>query len=182
MDAIGNNGSARTSGAVVVAAAPVPPSDDSPARTGGPSLLIADLICEGVASGMSQAKVAEQLDIPDSTISYWVIHVPWFRQIFEGARCQRYDRMAEECLVIADDTSNDNLIGPDGFRRPNKEWIARSRVRIQTRLDLLARWDPFRYGAKLQVNAKVNSHNLNINFDGGDVAAAAAYADLLRGG
>lgn len=32
---------------------------------------------------------------------------------------------------------------------PDKEWMLRSKLRVETRLKLLAKWDPKRYGEKI---------------------------------
>ncbi len=63
------------------------------------------------------------------------------------AREAGFDAIAEECLEIADETAFDTIIGDNGDR-PNSEWITRSKLRVETRLKLLAKWDPKRYGDK----------------------------------
>lgn len=125
--------------------------------------------------------VCEELGIDPSHASQWLLGDDNFRRDYELARCQRHDDILEECLTIADDRSNDDLIDQHGFRRPNKEWIARSRLRVQTRLDLLARWDPKKYGAKVQIDGELTTRNLNFNVPVDPVEASHAYVDLMRG-
>ncbi len=70
---------------------------------------------------------------------------------YRRAREVGFDAIAADCLNIADDTSNDTkLVGADDNEREaaNAEWISRSRLRVETRLKLLAKWDPKRYGDK----------------------------------
>ena len=61
-----------------------------------------------------------------------------------------FDAIAEECLDIADNASNDWMTreGKDGETswQVNGEHIQRSKVRIETRLKLLAKWCRQRYG------------------------------------
>ena len=67
------------------------------------------------------------------------------------AREAGFDAIAEECLEIADETAFDTVINDNGYRA-NTEWISRSKLRVETRLKLLAKWDPKRYGEKVDVN------------------------------
>lgn len=67
------------------------------------------------------------------------------------AREAGHDAIASDCMDIADDISKDTLYGENG-ERANTEWISRSKLRIETRLKLLAKWDPKRYGDKMDVN------------------------------
>lgn len=61
------------------------------------------------------------------------------------AREAGFDRIAMDALAIADAADNDTISTEQG-ERPNSEWITRSRLRVETRLKLLAKWDPKRYG------------------------------------
>lgn len=75
------------------------------------------------------------------------------------ARDQGYDVIADDCLRIADDGRNDYIDGlaAEGDdvaerARANGEHIQRSKLRVDTRLKLLAKWDPRRYGDKMDLN------------------------------
>jgi hypothetical protein len=67
-----------------------------------------------------------------------------------------YDNIAEECLDIADNSNNDwmnrevrNARGQIEIQRVvDTEHIQRSKLRIETRLKLLAKWKPEKYGDK----------------------------------
>lgn len=65
---------------------------------------------------------------------------------YARAREIGFDALAAECLMIADDSTVDTRKGEDGTDRPDTEWISRSKLRVETRLKLLAKWDPKRYG------------------------------------
>lgn len=80
---------------------------------------------------------------------------------FARARDVGFDAIAEETLDIADDSRNDWIqrnIGdeenPILIEQVNTEHIQRSKLRIETRLKLLAKWDPRRYGEKLDLTSK----------------------------
>lgn len=73
------------------------------------------------------------------------------------AREEGFDTIAEEALEIADDGTNDWLTRerPDGstYESLNGEHVQRSKLRVETRLKLLSKWDPKRYGDKLDLTS-----------------------------
>jgi hypothetical protein len=62
------------------------------------------------------------------------------------------DAIAAEALAIADETTGDTIKHEDGRETLNGEFVARSRLRVETRLKLLAKWHPKRYGDAVNVN------------------------------
>ena len=62
------------------------------------------------------------------------------------AREAGFDAIAADALKIADDGSNDTYIDADGKKRVDTDVIQRSKLRVETRLKLLAKWCPKRYG------------------------------------
>lgn len=112
---------------------------------------IADEICGRLAKGEPLAQICRDDKMPAvRTVSDWKKASATFSADFACARDEGFDRIAAECLEIADDTSDDTLYGERG-PHANTEWISRSRLRIETRLKLLAKWDPRRYGEKLAI-------------------------------
>jgi hypothetical protein len=73
------------------------------------------------------------------------------------ARDIGFDTLADECGAIADDGENDwmesNAPNNPGWVA-NGEHIQRSKLRIETRLKLLACWNPKKYGNKQEVEHK----------------------------
>lgn len=112
--------------------------------------LVADEICARLSKGEPLACICRDDGMPAvSTVSDWKKAHEAFAVAFACAREEGFDAIAAECLDIADETSNDTLCTENGDR-PNTEWISRSKLRIETRLKLLAKWDPKRYGEKVQ--------------------------------
>lgn len=70
------------------------------------------------------------------------------------ARAMGMDEIAEEILDIVDDGSNDWIEREQDGDGPavelDREHISRSKLRAETRLKLLAVWDPKRYGATVK--------------------------------
>jgi hypothetical protein len=76
------------------------------------------------------------------------------------AREVGYDAIAEECLQIADDGTNDWMekLDKDGVPigwQLNGEHVQRSKVRIETRLKLLAKWSN-KYSDKTVITGDAN--------------------------
>jgi hypothetical protein len=71
----------------------------------------------------------------------------------------RQEAVFEDCLEIADHTGNDTKIkrsrGGDEYEEPNHEWITRSKLRVDTRLKMLERMNPKKYG--VQSNVKLSN-------------------------
>jgi hypothetical protein len=66
------------------------------------------------------------------------------------ARALGFDALVDEMIEIADDSRNDWLERKDAKAdappQRNPENVARSRLRIETRMRILARWYPLRFG------------------------------------
>jgi hypothetical protein len=113
---------------------------------------IADAICARLSQGEPLESICRDEDMPTSrTVSNWKAADEAFASDIAHAREAGFDRIAADCLDIADETGKDTLYGENG-ERANTEWISRSKLRIETRLKLLAKWDPKRYGEKMDVN------------------------------
>lgn len=122
------------------------------AKTGRPTdynETIAALICERVATstlGLNKICLAEDMPVK-STVNLWRYKYPEFSTQYALAKLIQADLLAEECLEIADNDSNDSRIDPvTGFEVCNTEFIARSRLRIDTRKWLAAKLLPKQYG------------------------------------
>lgn len=113
---------------------------------------IADEIVERLSEGEPLRQICRDDRMPSwQTVYRWKADDEAFSRRIAGAREAGFDAIAEECLEIADDTDNDTLLTEHG-ERPNTEWISRSKLRIETRMKLLAKWDPKRYGDKIDLN------------------------------
>lgn len=66
------------------------------------------------------------------------------------AREEGYDQIARDALAIADNPNADAEIAFDKWGKPyvkmNGELVARSKLRVEARLKLLAKWHPSKYG------------------------------------
>jgi hypothetical protein len=76
---------------------------------------------------------------------------PIFAGNIARARESGYDHIADDCLSIADDSKNDKVTDEKGQIRTDDEAIQRAKLRVETRLKLLAKWSPKKYGDRQQV-------------------------------
>jgi hypothetical protein len=116
-------------------------------------------ICDTVAcspTGLSKL-CADRPHWPKKTTIYkWRVHIPSFAEQYARARLAQADVLAEDCTDIADDDSNDTIIDPEtGQPKCNHEWIARSRLRLDTRKWLAAKFLPKLYCDRQQVDTNV---------------------------
>jgi hypothetical protein len=119
-----------------------------------------DYICELVSStGHGLLKLTKLYpELPDKvTINRWRYRIPEFRTQYAMAKIEQADVLAEECLEIADDDSYDTKLTSEGFEVCNTEFIARSRLRIDTRKWLASKLLPKQYGDKLDNDANTNA-------------------------
>lgn len=118
----------------------------------------ADEICARLSKGEPLAQICRDERMPGVvTVHSWKLASAHFAESIARARELGFDAIAEDCLEIADDSKNDYLdkLADDGDEQAVKarafdsEHVQRSKLRIETRLKLLAKWDPKRYGEKV---------------------------------
>lgn len=116
--------------------------------------LIAKEICARLARGESLNTICQLEQMPDKSTVYDWLHEGRgdFPNKYALAREKQMEHWAEECLEIADETSNDTIIktGKNGeeYESQNSEWINRSRLRVDTRKWLMSKLAPKKYGDK----------------------------------
>ena len=121
---------------------------------------IAREICRQLAEGVPLREICRQDGMPEwRTIYDWMVKDDAAVAAGGGAGLSAsiarareigYDAIAEDCLRIADDAANDWMETEHGPRL-NAEHVQRSKLRIETRLKLLAKWNPKKYGERVQV-------------------------------
>lgn len=112
---------------------------------------IADEICNRLSQGEPLAQICRDEHMPSvATVGNWKAADEVLSSAIARAREEGFDAIALQCLEIADETSRDTVITDTG-ERANSEWISRSKLRVETRLKLLAKWDPKRYGERLAI-------------------------------
>jgi hypothetical protein len=115
---------------------------------------LAEEIVERLSLGEPMAAICRDIgDITPRTVRNWMEADEQFSAAIARAREDGFDAIADECLSIADDSSGDTkVVGEDKREVCDTEFVQRSKLRIETRLKLLAKWDPKRYGERLDLN------------------------------
>jgi hypothetical protein len=98
---------------------------------------IATKIVDRLSQGEPMTVICRDAAMPtDRTVRNWIAANETFASDIARARELGFDAIAAECLTIADDVEGEPQ---------------RDRLRVETRLKLLAKWDPKRYGDKMAV-------------------------------
>lgn len=113
----------------------------------------ADLICEKIAeSTLSMKSICGILDIPVGTVLAWLSREPTFQEKYARAKEMQADLLAEEILDIADNGENDFMRivkGNEEYEVENKEFINRSRLRVDSRKWIASKLKPKKYGDRI---------------------------------
>ncbi len=135
---------------------------------------IAAELCERVGNGEALIRVCEDAHMPtDRAVRKWEKENEQFGSDFALARARRLEVVETELLEISDDGRRDYEVGEDGKAVVNSDHIQRAKLRVDTRLKLLACWDPKRYGTQ-RTEVDMTAHLP-------DVAKATTQLDEILG-
>lgn len=92
-----------------------------------------------------------------STIMKWLAdgNHPYLVEQYARAKELQADYIVDQAFEIADDNSNDTLSTEKGDFE-NKEWVNRSRLRVDLRKWKAARLAPKKYGDNIRLDAEIN--------------------------
>lgn len=132
---------------------------------------VEERIIEGLTDGVPLRVLCRQDDIPSwRTVYDWINADADFASRVAYARDLGFEAIAEDILDIADGTP------------AISDHVQRSKMRIDTRLKLLACWSPKRYGNKQDVSiGNKDGETLKIDSNAENVAATLQLAAALRG-
>ena len=133
----------------------------SPGRPSKRTPAVVKRILDGLAAGTPLTILCEPPDMPsDDTVRIWADADPALSRDIARAREAGFDRIALEALRIADtplegveieETGHGSEDAPAFSERKvrRKDMLGHRRLQVETRLKLLAKWDPKRYGERL---------------------------------
>ncbi len=127
---------------------------------------LADHICARIANGESLSAICDEDGMPTpGQIVYWRRQRPEFELQYEAARVMQAETLFDQLLLIADDGRNDYMekIARDGetFISLDREHINRSKIRIETRLKMIERMNPAKYGERMEVDHKSSDGSMS---------------------
>lgn len=123
-------------------------------------------ICRRISEGETLRAICRDEGMPSwRTVYDWIDEFPEFAARIERAREAGAEAIAQETFDIADDARNDWMEKFDQNGQSqgyvlNGEHVQRSKLRIETRLKLLAKWHPKRYGEKIEHTGKIGLEQL----------------------
>jgi hypothetical protein len=107
-------------------------------------------ICDRLADGQTLSQICRDPEMPDrETVKRWTRNDDGRRRQYDMARQDGMDALADTIVDISWDTSNDTTTTERGTAVANHEWIARSRLKVDTIKFLMSKINPARYGDKL---------------------------------
>lgn len=105
-----------------------------------------------ISNGESLLNICRDDKMPcRDTIFEWLSRDKEFSDKYERAREIRADRIFDEILEIADDSSGDYFNGDDGGMVLNREAIERAKLKIDARKWILAKMVPKKYSEKMEL-------------------------------
>lgn len=115
-----------------------------------------DEICDRLSRGEPLAVICREEKFPtDRTVRTWIQERADVSSAIACAREVGYDQIAADALLIADKPVVGEKVeyNADGavVKRQTGDTVDRARLMVDTRLKLLAKWDPKRYGERQQV-------------------------------
>lgn len=128
----------------------------TPAKTGRPSKYnpeIARIICEQLSEGIPLRQICRENEgFPAwRTVYDWMGRDDALSASIARARDIGYDAIAEECLQIADniELGQKQVMTDEGSATTVEDMLGHRKLRIETRLKLLAKFHPTKYGERL---------------------------------
>ena len=127
------------------------------AKKGRPSLFTVERcreICDRLSKGEPLTVICSDDHMPhDSVVRDWMDHNEEFSRDIARARELGFDAIAWEAKQIADTPlmGEETTTKASGIETKRGDMLGHRRLQIETRLKLLAKWDPKRYGEKLAI-------------------------------
>lgn len=109
---------------------------------------IKDALVQWISNGKTLREFCRQDGMPNFSVMYdWEAEDKDFAQRIAHARDKGHDVIAEECAALSD-TEPLAVFDEAGNKRYDPGSIAWRKMQIETRLKLLAKWNPRKYGDK----------------------------------
>lgn len=133
-------------------------TQQEPKKIGRPSTFdqaIADEICERLSEGEPLRAICRDDRMPAwRTVYDWKAANPELSARIAHAREMGEEAIAQECLEIADTPviGEETEASADGWKTKRADMLGHRKLQIETRLKLLAKWNPKKWGDKIDMN------------------------------
>lgn len=119
---------------------------------------LADEICFRISNGEPLRQICRDAHMPGwVTVYNWMERHTTFAERIARARVLGFDAIAEEALDISNTPVVGEEIEDDGekVKVSKKDMLGHRKLQVETRLKLLAKWSPQKYGEKTSVDLNV---------------------------
>lgn len=143
---------------------------------------IADEICERIANGTPLREICRDDNMPAwRTVYDWMDADADFSARIAHARELGEEAIAQECMLIADtpQVGIRTTIKPSGTETTETDMIEHRRLQIDTRLKLLAKWNPRKWGEKLAVGGAPDLPPVQSTLDVANLSTAV-LAEIMK--
>lgn len=126
------------------------------------SLEIRERIIAGISEGIPLAVICREDGMPSvTTVWNWEQEDAQLSESIARARLIGFDAIAAEALRIADTPVIGEEItdSEDGRTIKRADMLGHRKLQVETRLKLLAKWDPKRYGDRPEIMIQNNNSN-----------------------
>jgi transposase-like protein len=141
-------------------------------------------VCARHSQGETIASILRTEGMPSRVTIYDWLGRPEHAERFARARAAAMDAIADEAMTIADEAINDTFLDDTGRKRVDQEVVQRSKLRVETRLKLLAKWAPGAYGDRVHTDITSSDGSLKATDEttqAARMAAILASATARRG-
>ena len=129
------------------------PQLNGPTRT-----RIFDYLC----NGDSMVTVARRIGVNKGSIYRWIKSDEELNALVKEAREIQAGTYMDDLIGIADDDSKDLLTDPEtGRQSPNAAAVARDKLKIKTRIDVMEYDNPDKYGPKTKIDVTSNGESVS---------------------
>lgn len=136
-------------------------------------------ICDRLIEGETLRAICRDQHMPSYRSVYrWCLASPEISSRIARAREAGFDAIADEALEIANTPKQGVRTeeSDDGFKTVRDDMLGHRKLQVETRLKLLAKWAPKKYGDKIDVTTGNESLNLTPEERKAKLAAIAAAA------
>lgn len=125
-------------------------------------------ICTRLAEGESLNKICKTKGLPTlKTIYNWILKHPEFLQMYEKAREDQADTLADEILSISDETPEKIILRGEGDKQEEERsidpsGIQRNRLRVDARKWVAAKLKPRKYGDRT-IHSGADGDNIQVD-------------------
>jgi len=112
---------------------------------------LADEVCLRIATSKDGIhKIANEFGVGAWTLFNWKYEHEYFSHNYARAKELQAEFLKQQIIDIADDSSDDEQVDQFGNVKLNREFVERSKLKVQTRQWLMGRLAPREYGDKKQ--------------------------------